>query len=305
MDYGHELLFGTFISPAAHRPHHAVQLAVVADRAGLDLVTLQDHPYQPGFLDTWTLLTYVAARTSRVRIGHNVLNLPLRQPPVMLARAAASVDLLSGARFELGIGAGRVWDQIEAMGGPRRTPGEGVDALEEAIAIVREVWAADKPGPVFFDGKHYRVSGAARGPAPAHDVEIWVGAGMPRMLRLVGRMADGWSVPIRLFLPGGPPTLAEPNRAIDEAAAAAGRDPSAVPRILTFPGRFSTSRGGLLDGPPAQWAEELADMALRYGVGTFVLGADEAETIERFAAEVVPRTRELVAAERQAAAAPA
>jgi alkanesulfonate monooxygenase SsuD/methylene tetrahydromethanopterin reductase-like flavin-dependent oxidoreductase (luciferase family) len=304
MDYRHDPLFGTFITPAAQRPHHAVELAVVADRAGLDLLTFQDHPYQPGFLDTWTLLTYVAARTSRVRLSHNVLNLPLR-PPVMLARAAASVDLLSGGRFELGIGAGRVWDQIEAMGGPSRTPGEAVEALEEAIAIIREVWAADKPGPVFFDGKHYRVSGAARGPEPAHDVEIWVGAGMPRMLRLVGRMADGWSVPIRLFLPGGPPTLAEPNRAIDQAATAAGRDPSAVRRILTFPGRFARSRGSLLDGPPAQWAEELADMALLYGVGTFVLGADEAATIERFAAEVVPRTRELVAAERQAAAATA
>jgi alkanesulfonate monooxygenase SsuD/methylene tetrahydromethanopterin reductase-like flavin-dependent oxidoreductase (luciferase family) len=101
MDYGHELLFGTFITPAAQRPHHAVELAAVADRAGLDLVTFQDHPYQPGFLDTWILLTYVAARTSRVRLSHNVLNLPLR-PPVMLARAAASVDLLSGGRFELG-----------------------------------------------------------------------------------------------------------------------------------------------------------------------------------------------------------
>jgi hypothetical protein len=77
MDYGHELLFGTFITPAAQRPHHAVELAVVADWAGLDLVTFQDHPYQPGFLDTWTLLTYVAARTSRVRVSHNVLNLPL------------------------------------------------------------------------------------------------------------------------------------------------------------------------------------------------------------------------------------
>ena len=146
MDYGHELLFGTFLTPAAQRPHHAVELAVVADRAGLDLVTFQDHPYQPGFLDTWTLLTYVAARTSRVRLSHNVLNLPLR-PPVMLARAAASVDLLSGGRFELGLGAGRVWDAIEAMGGPRRTPGESVEALEEAITIIREVWAADKPGP--------------------------------------------------------------------------------------------------------------------------------------------------------------
>jgi alkanesulfonate monooxygenase SsuD/methylene tetrahydromethanopterin reductase-like flavin-dependent oxidoreductase (luciferase family) len=122
------------------------------------------------------------------------------------------------------------------------------------------------------------------------------------MLGVVGRMADGWSVPIRLFLPGGPPTLAEPNRRIDDAAASAGRAPSAIRRILTFPGRFAHSRGGLLVGPPAQWAEELADMTLRYGVSAFVLGADDPATIERYAAEVAPATRELVAAERRAAA---
>ena len=169
MDYGHELLFGTFITPAAQRPHHAVELAVVADRAGLDLVTFQDHPYQPGFLDTWTLLTYVAARTSRVRLSHNVLNLPLR-PPVMLARAAASVDLLSGGRFELGIGAGRVWDAIEAMGGPRRTPGESVEALEEAITIIRDVWAADKPGacPLRRQALPRLGSAARTGPGARH-----------------------------------------------------------------------------------------------------------------------------------------
>ena len=195
-----------------------------------------------------------------------------------------------------------MWDAIEAMGGPRRTSGESVEALEEAITIIREVWAVDRPGPVMFDGRHYRAWGTPRGPAPAHDVGISVGGGRPRMLRLIGRMADGWSVPITLFLPGGPPALAEPNRVIDDAAAAAGRHPSAVRRMLTFPGRFSRSGGGLLDGPPAQWAEELADMALRYGIGTFVLGAGDPATIERFAAEVVPATRELVAAERHAAA---
>jgi alkanesulfonate monooxygenase SsuD/methylene tetrahydromethanopterin reductase-like flavin-dependent oxidoreductase (luciferase family) len=301
-DYGHDLLFGTFIAPVAQRPQHAVELAEFADSSGLDLVTFQDHPYQPGFLDTWTLLTYVAARTSRIRLSHNVLNLPLR-PPVMLARAAASVDLLSGGRFELGIGAGRLWDAIETMGGPRRTPGESVDALDEAITIIREIWATEKPGPVFVEGKHYRAVGTPRGPAPAHDVGISVGVGRPRMLRLVGRKADGWSVPITLFLPGGAPALAKPNRVIDEAAAMAGRDPSAVRRILTFPGRFSGTRRGLLDGPSAQWAEELAEMALRYGVGTFVLAADEPAMIERFAAEVVPATRQLVAAERRTYAA--
>jgi alkanesulfonate monooxygenase SsuD/methylene tetrahydromethanopterin reductase-like flavin-dependent oxidoreductase (luciferase family) len=127
---------------------------------------------------------------------------------------------------------------------------------------------------------------------------------MPRMLRLIGRMADGWSVPICLFLPGGPPALVEPNRIIDEAARGAGRDPAAVRRIVTFPGRFALSRGGLLDGPPAQWAEELADMALRYGVGGFVLGTDDPTTIERYASEVAPATRQLVAADRRSTVAP-
>jgi alkanesulfonate monooxygenase SsuD/methylene tetrahydromethanopterin reductase-like flavin-dependent oxidoreductase (luciferase family) len=296
------LLFGTFVIPAAQQPQYSVEMAVFAEQAGLDLVTFQDHPYQPEFLDTWSLAAYVAARTSRIRVSHNVLNLPLR-PPVMLARGAASVDLLSGGRFELGIGAGRVWDAIEASGGPRRTPGETVDAFEEALTLIREIWDVDKPGPVFFNGKHYRAWGVGRGPAPAHDISIWAGGGKPRMLGVIGRLADGWSVPITLFRPGGPAALAEPNKIIDEAALAAGRDPSAVRRIVTFPGRFSASRGGLLDGPPAQWAEELAEMALRYGVSGFVLGGVDAATIARFAAEVVPATREIVAAARRSSAA--
>ena len=119
-DYGHDLLFGTFITPIAQPPQHAVELSVVADRAGLDLVTFQDHPYQPAFLDTWTLLSYVASRTKQIHVSANVLNLPLRQPAV-IARSAASLDLLSGGRFELGIGAGAFWDAIEAMGGRRLT----------------------------------------------------------------------------------------------------------------------------------------------------------------------------------------
>src|SRR5690242_19547808 len=98
-DYWHDLLFGAFITPGAKPAMHAVELAVVADRAGLDLVTFQDHPYQPRFHDTWTLLAYVASRTQHIHVSGNVLNLPLRQPAV-LARSAASLDLLSGGRFE-------------------------------------------------------------------------------------------------------------------------------------------------------------------------------------------------------------
>src|SRR5919197_5628252 len=131
-DYGHELVFGAFVTPQSRRPQGAVALAQLTERAGLDLVTFQDHPYQPAFLDTWTLLTWVAAQTERVRLSGNVLNLPLR-PPAVLARAAASLDLLSGGRFELGLGGGAFWDAIEAMGGPHRSPRETREALREAI----------------------------------------------------------------------------------------------------------------------------------------------------------------------------
>ncbi|WP_455430204.1 LLM class flavin-dependent oxidoreductase [Nonomuraea jabiensis] len=295
-DYGHDLLFGAFVTPMAQPATHAVELAVAADRAGLDLVTFQDHPYQPKFLDTWTLLSYVAARTERVRLSGNVLNLPLRHPAV-LARSAASLDLLSGGRFELGIGAGGFWDAIEAMGGRRLSPGQAVEALEEAIRIFREIWAADEPGGVRVDGEYYQVKGAKRGPAPAHDIGIWLGAYKPKMLKLTGRAADGW-LPSLSYLQGGPGDLTEGNKHIDEAALSAGRSPADVRRLLNLSGRFASSSRGLLDGPPDQWAEELAGLALDHGVSTFILMADDPSVMELFAAEVAPATRELVTAER-------
>ncbi|MGC9670259.1 LLM class flavin-dependent oxidoreductase [Planosporangium sp. 12N6] len=295
-DYGHDLLFGSFLTPAAQQPGLAVALAQRSERADLDLATFQDHPYQPGFLDTWTLLSYVAAATSRIRLSGNVLNLPLRQP-VVLARSAASLDLLSGGRVELGLGAGAFWDAIEATGGRRLTAGQAVDALDEAIRIIREVWAADRRGGVRVAGEHYRVVGAKRGPAPAHDIGIWVGAYKPRMLRLVGRSADGW-LPSLPYLPGGVRDLADLNAHIDEAATAAGREPASVRRLLNISGRFTSASAGLLTGPPKQWVEELAGIALEYGISGFILMADDPSVIEPFGQEVAPAVRELVAAER-------
>jgi alkanesulfonate monooxygenase SsuD/methylene tetrahydromethanopterin reductase-like flavin-dependent oxidoreductase (luciferase family) len=120
-DYGHPIRFGSFITPVNSPASAPARLAVLSEQLGLDLVTFQDHPYQPSFLDTWTLLSWVAAQTERVQLAGNVLNLPLRQPAV-LARAAASLDLLSGGRVSVGIGAGGFWDAIEAMGGRRLDP---------------------------------------------------------------------------------------------------------------------------------------------------------------------------------------
>ncbi len=295
-DYGHPLRFGSFISPASGDAERTVALAVLSEQTGLDLVTFQDHPYQPAFLDTWTLLSYVAARTSRVHLAPNVTNLPLR-PPAVLARSVASLDLLSGGRVELGLGAGAFWDAIEAMGGRRLSPGQARQALDEAISVIRQTWDLSQRGGVRVDGEFYPVKGAKRGPAPAHEVGIWLGAYKPRMLALTGRAADGWLPSLSYLQPGD---LAAGNKIIDEAAEQAGRSPAAIGRLLNIGGRFGPDSRGPLDGPADQWAEELAGLALADGISTFIIAADDPDDLRRFAGEVAPAVRELVAAERAA-----
>jgi alkanesulfonate monooxygenase SsuD/methylene tetrahydromethanopterin reductase-like flavin-dependent oxidoreductase (luciferase family)/hemerythrin-like domain-containing protein len=277
-DYGHDLLFGTFLTPSAEQPRRVVELARLSEAAGLDLVTLQDHPYQPRFLDAWTLLTWIAASTERVSLSLNVANLPLR-PPAVLARSAASLDLLSGGRVELGLGAGAFWDAIEANGGPRRSPGESVEALEEAIAVVRALW--QPKGGARVAGEHYRLTGAKAGPAPAHDIGIWLGAYKPRMLRLVGRLADGW-LPSAGY--AAPEALGAMNRTIDDAAREAGRDPADVRRLYNVDGSFD--------------ADQVAALALEEGISGFVLQSDDPATIRDFA-ELAEEVRETVAASRE------
>lgn len=190
-DYGHDVQFGSFVTPSNRDPEAVVDLALLAERVGLDLVSYQDHPYQNGFLDTWTLMSWVAARTTSIRLATNVANVPLR-PPAVLARAAASLDLLSGGRVELGLGAGGFREAIAAMGGPDRTVGESVSALGEAIDVIRGLWDEADRSPLRVAGEYYAVDGAKRGPAPAHEMGIWLGAYKPRMLRLTGAKADGW-----------------------------------------------------------------------------------------------------------------
>ena len=297
MHYGHRLELGTFLTPAAGDPRAVVALATLSEDLGYDVATFQDHPYQPAFLDTWTLMSWVAAQTTRIRVAANVHNLPLR-PPAGLARSAASLDLLSGGRVDLGLGAGAFWDAIEAMGGTRLTPGEAVTALEEGIDVIRGVWATHERSPLRAGGTFHRVDGAKRGPVPAHDIPIWVGALKPRMLRLVGRTADGW-LPSLAYLAqddGGDGTraLARGNAVIDEAAEAAGRDPREVRRLLNIGGRFTPVRRGFLNGPAAAWAEDLLPLVVEHGVGTLILATDDADVLREFAQDVAPALRAAV-----------
>ncbi|TCC55144.1 LLM class flavin-dependent oxidoreductase [Kribbella pittospori] len=291
MDYGHELVFGTFLTPTVDNPGRVIALAQLTEQVGLDLVSFQDHPYQPRLMDAWTLLSVVAAQTQRVKVTTNVANLPLRHP-VVLARSVATLDLITGGRVELGLGAGGFLDAVAANAGPRLTTGQSIAALEEAIAIMREVWTPTGGG-IRLPGKHYPVAGAKRGPQPAHDVEIWLGAYKPRMLAVTGRLADGW-LPTSAY--AGPDELAAMNKIIDEAAVDAGRDPAAVRRLYNLSGRFE-GNGGFLQGPEELWIDQLTDLTLGEGMSTYILGSDDPDDIRRFA-EVAAGVRESVEAAR-------
>lgn len=277
-DYGHPLEFGVFLSPAAERFDDTLRLAQAADVLGLELVSIQDHPYNATHLDTWTSLAVIAASTSRVRVFPNVANLPLR-PPAVLARAVASLDVVSGGRAELGLGAGAFWDAIAAMGGPRRTPGESVRALGEAIAVIRALWTPGRGARI--EGEFYSLDGARPGPFPVHDVGIWLGAYKKRMLQLVGRSADGW-LPSSPYAP--PDRLAAMNAIIDDAAREAGRSPGDIRRLYNIQPGFT--------------AEQLAELALVEGVSGFVLMVETEDELRTFAEEMAPAVRELVAKER-------
>src|SRR5215210_271846 len=231
-DYGREPEFGASVEPLADPPDWAARIVRAGDRAGLDLVGIQDHPYQRRFFDTWTLISTLVPVTERIHFFPDVANLPLR-PPAMLAKAAASLEVLSGGRVEIGLGAGAFWDAIVAMGGPRRSPGEAVRSVEEAIRVMRLVWSEERS--VRFDGEIYSLNGMRPGPHPVHDIGIWVGAYGPRMLNLIGRLADGW-VPSLGWAP--PERLAELHERVDQGASEAGRDPAEIRRVYNLSGNI-------------------------------------------------------------------
>lgn len=301
-DYGHDLRFGVFITPQSERPDDVVRLAQRAERAGLDLVTFMDHPYQPAFLDTWTLLSFVAARTERVHLSGYVLNLPSR-PPAVLARASASLDRLTSGRIELGIGPGDTFAAaaVAANGGARRTAAEAVGALSESIDIIRGIWDVSASDTLTISGAHYQVKDVARGPAPAHHIGIWVPAGGPRTRRLVGQKADGW-------IAGGAwiadvdvdAEVGRGNDAIDAAARSAGRDPRDIRRIWDFEPSSMTSTRGSDDVSADRWSANLLPLVLEHGMSTFILISNDVAMIQRFGEEVAPALREVVARERGA-----
>jgi alkanesulfonate monooxygenase SsuD/methylene tetrahydromethanopterin reductase-like flavin-dependent oxidoreductase (luciferase family) len=300
MDPVHKTEVGISIVPFTDSVGRSRELVRVADEGGLEFVGIQDHPYQARFLDTFTLIATLLAETSRISLFPDVANLPLRGP-AMIGKAGASMDALSGGRFELGLGAGGFLDQVTRMGGPRRSPRESVDALEEAIEVLRLMWSGERT--VSFEGRHYRLEEAHPGPQPAHPIEIWLGAFKPRMQRLVGQKADGWIPSLGAL---SRDELKAGNQRIDEAAAEAGRDPGQIRRALNLQGVIGESRaepgerlpvGFLLGeppaGPPEWWADTLRGFA-REGFDTLIFWPVDPtpHQVELLVGEVLPLLRE-------------
>jgi alkanesulfonate monooxygenase SsuD/methylene tetrahydromethanopterin reductase-like flavin-dependent oxidoreductase (luciferase family) len=295
--YLREPSFGYFLTPSSLDVGQTIELARLAEDLAFDLIGIQDHPYQSKFLDTWTLISFIVAKTERVTVFPDVANLPLR-PPAVLAKSVASLDLLSGGRVELGLGTGAFPRGSSAMGAPSPTGREAVDALEEAIQVIRSMWRAGTVAR--FRGRHYSLTGAHAGPAPAHNAGIWIGtsARARRLLDVVGRRGDGW-IPSATYVP--PDKLPVLNARIDDAAAAAGRDPSSIRRLYNVFGQIAEGPvQGFLRGPVQLWVNTLTELCIDYGMDSFIFGTDAEprSQMRLFAEEVVPQVRKNVARHR-------
>jgi len=201
-----------------------------AEDLGFDSVWVSDHffysfgrygadPAPIASLEPLTTLAGIAAVTQRVRLGTLVLCSAFRHP-ALLARIAASIDLLADGRLDLGLGAGWMREEFDAFGYRFGTAGERFEALEESLDVIRRLFGGDA---VTYDGPTVTLREAVLAPAPPRRPALWVGGkGGPRLLRLAARLADGWNTVWRV----APETYVRKVSDVHAACDAAGRDPA-------------------------------------------------------------------------------
>ena len=204
----------------------------IADESGFDHCWIMDHfatlgPSDEGpIFEAWALLAGMAVATSRTRIGCSVTGNTYRHPAV-LAKAAVTVDHLSGGRLEFGIGAGWAENEHTMLGLPFGTVADRADRLDEACQIILALWTQDR---TTFTGKHYQLADAVAVPKPVQRPHppIWIGGtGRRRTLRLAAQCADVWNSP-----GGSPDEVAELSAVLDQRCAEVGRDPGQVRRSV-------------------------------------------------------------------------
>ncbi len=285
-----DLIFGVNVSTAVVDGADPVDDARYAEQLGLDFVSASDHP---GFtrpnLETWTMLAWIAAGTSRIHVASRVLGMPLRRP-AMVAKMSETFDRLSGGRLILGLGAGGSDAELTSLGAPSATPGQRITGLEDALQIIRGMWAhAD----FTHDGPVYATAGAQLEPKPGRRIPIWLGTFGPRALRLTGRLADGWIPSLGHAAAEDLPAMRERVLA---SAREAGRDPGEIACVLNVEialDGYAEPDPDVVSGSPEQIAERLAGFAA-VGFGGFNLmpaGRDVREQLGRIADEVLPAVR--------------
>lgn len=309
---GVPVAFGVYVPQVAFAYPDILERAQAAEAAGFDSLWLYDHLYSPGqpdrpSLEAWTLASYLLAHTRRLRVGHLVLCNNFRHP-VVLGKMAATLDVLSDGRLELGLGSGSVAREHHEAGLPWGTAAERAARLGEALEILASMLSGS---PTTFSGRHYRVDGLPNLPPPVQRPRPPLhvgGVGARHTLPLVARYADVWNVPTY--------GLAGWQRSavlLDEACERVGRDPASVRRaheavLVLAPDetalaearsradrRFAGPTWGLdaggYVGTPSMVAERIAEMVAA-GVSYFVFFThDRADprTLALFAEQVLPR----------------
>jgi probable F420-dependent oxidoreductase len=286
------LLFGLNVSPSAAPGADPVADARLAEELGFDFVSVNDHLHGPEPRhETWTMLSWIAAATSRIQVATRVLAVPYRHPAVV-AKMAETLARLSGGRLILGLGGGYSDEEFRAFGLGVRPPRDKVDGLEEAIHIIRGLWSE----PTFtFEGRLYRTEGAQLEPKPDPDrrIPIWLGTYGPRALALTGRLADGW-IPTYQLAP--PERVTAMRDRVLAAAADAGREPDDVRCVYNIDVRVD-ERGheppSVVSGPSDVVAERLRGfLGLGFtAMNLMPVGPDREGQAERLALEVIPSLR--------------
>jgi alkanesulfonate monooxygenase SsuD/methylene tetrahydromethanopterin reductase-like flavin-dependent oxidoreductase (luciferase family) len=289
-----QLLLGVNIPASTNSD--PVELARAAETLGYDFVSASDHPCGADpTRETWTMLTWIAASTSRIRVATRVLGVPYR-PPAIVAKMAETLDRLSGGRLILGLGGGYSDQEFRAFGLTTPTPREKVDGLEEAIQVIRGLWSQ----PQFsFAGRLYHTENADLEPKPAHRIPIWLGTFGDRALRVTGRHADGW-IPSLGYVPDdqllamhGKVLAARGDTARgDTARADTGQDFTCALNLTAHVGgRPDPARPELVAGSADQVADRLHGF-IKAGFTAFNVNPAAPEQMERIATDVFPLLRD-------------
>jgi alkanesulfonate monooxygenase SsuD/methylene tetrahydromethanopterin reductase-like flavin-dependent oxidoreductase (luciferase family) len=285
-----DLIFGVGVPASAARGADPVRLAQEAERLGFDFVSAADHPCGPDpSYETTIMLAWIAARTTRIKVASRVLGVPFRRP-AMVAKLAASLDLLSGGRFILGLGAGYSDQEIAAVGGPALSPGEKIGSLAEAIQVIRAAWTQSG---YTQEGRHHSVRDLIMEPKPAPPVPVWLGAFGPRALSVTGRLADGWIPSLGYMTVDDIPGM---RHRIDAAALECGRQPQEIRSILNLGIRIHPDvqpQPDAVTGPPGQVVDQLREfLGLGFTGFNFLLsGPDQTAAMQQIAEDILPALR--------------